>query len=67
MALALDILSWFCLVTGAVFSIIAGVGMIPFDKPGRSDSYDVMGGRAVRNALDDAGVEYDMIQQAYCV
>ena len=28
MELALDILSWLCLVTGAVFGIIAGVGMI---------------------------------------
>ena len=28
MELALDIVSWICLVTGAVFGIIAGVGMI---------------------------------------
>ena len=28
MELALDILSWLCLVTGAAFGIIAGIGMI---------------------------------------
>ncbi len=46
-------------------AVIAGVGMIPFSKPGTSQPYDVMGARAVRNALQDAGVEYDGVQQAY--
>jgi acetyl-CoA acetyltransferase len=45
--------------------IIAGVGMIPFKKPGRSDSYDVMGANAARAALEDAGIDYDLVQQAY--
>jgi acetyl-CoA acetyltransferase len=45
--------------------IIAGVGMIPFKKPGKSDSYDIMGAVAVREALKDAGITYDQIQQAY--
>ncbi|MFD4838806.1 lipid-transfer protein [Achromobacter sp. NPDC058515] len=44
---------------------VAGVGMIPFSKPGASESYPVMGGRAVREALKDAGVPYDAVQQAY--
>ncbi|MFI0353307.1 lipid-transfer protein [Actinomadura sp. 9N407] len=44
---------------------VAGVGMIPFAKPGQSESYDVMGAEAVRAALADAGVEYASIQQAY--
>ncbi len=28
MDLALDILSWFCLATGAIFGVIAGIGLI---------------------------------------
>ncbi|RJG08050.1 lipid-transfer protein [Noviherbaspirillum cavernae] len=45
--------------------IVAGVGMIPFAKPGASASYDEMGAQAGRLALEDAGVGYDDIQQAY--
>lgn len=45
--------------------IVAGVGMVPFKKPGQSDSYDVMGANAVKAALADAGVGYADIQQAY--
>ncbi len=44
---------------------VAGVGMIPFTKPGKSDSYDVMGAEATRRALADAGISYDAVQQAY--
>ncbi|MFH8735167.1 lipid-transfer protein [Streptomyces sp. NPDC017964] len=44
---------------------VAGVGMIPFSKPGQSDPYDVMGERAARAALQDAGIGYEQIQQAY--
>ncbi|MCD9122305.1 lipid-transfer protein [Cupriavidus sp. UGS-1] len=44
---------------------VAGVGMIPFSKPGRSEPYLVMGEQAARLALDDAGVPYDAVQQAY--
>ncbi len=44
---------------------VAGVGMIPFVKPGTSDSYDKMGETAIRLALADAGLEYRDIQQAY--
>ncbi|MGJ8686672.1 MAG: thiolase C-terminal domain-containing protein [Spongiibacteraceae bacterium] len=50
-------------MTGNV--VIAGVGMVPFNKPGRSDSYDIMGANAARNALADAGVSYDDVEQAY--
>lgn len=46
-------------------TVVAGVGMIPFAKPGKSDSYDVMGERAARLALSDAGVNYSSIQQAF--
>ena len=44
---------------------VAGVGMIPFAKPGASDPYHVMGARAMRAALDDAGLSYDKVQQVY--
>lgn len=46
-------------------AIIAGVGMIPFKKPGKSDPYDVMGAAAARAALADAGIDYNQVQQAY--
>jgi sterol carrier protein 2 len=44
---------------------VAGVGMIPFTKPGQSEDWDVMAEKAVRQALADAGVTYDQIEQAY--
>jgi len=45
---------------------VAGVGMIPFAKPGASESYDVMAAAATRAALADAGIDYADVQQA-CV
>lgn len=45
--------------------VVAGVGMIPFTTPSRTETYDVMGTKAARAALTDAGVEYSKIQQAY--
>lgn len=45
--------------------VIAGVGMIPFKKPGKSESYDSMGSQAAACALKDAGIEYGKIEQAY--
>jgi len=44
---------------------VVGVGMIPFTKPGASEPYTVMGARAARLALDDAKVDYALVQQAY--
>ena len=44
---------------------VTGVGMIPFVKPGTSDSYNDMGAQAARLALDDAGVDYSKVGQAY--
>ena len=44
---------------------VVGVGMVPFQKPGKSESYDVMATAATRSALADAGLDYDKIQQAY--
>jgi len=44
---------------------VTGVGMIPFAKPGASSPYHAMGYRAARAALDDAGLPYDEVEQAY--
>lgn len=45
--------------------VVAGVGMIPFAKPGKSETYDVMGARAARRALADAGVGYAAVAQSF--
>lgn len=44
---------------------VIGVGMVKFQKPGASDEYNVMAGGAIRAALEDSGVNYDAIEQAY--
>ena len=44
---------------------VAGVGMVPFAKPGASAPYNEMGAAAGRLALADAGVGYELVQQAY--
>jgi acetyl-CoA acetyltransferase len=44
---------------------VGGVAMIEFAKPGASDPYELMGSRAVRAALADAGIGLDAVQQAY--
>ncbi len=44
---------------------VIGVGMVKFGKPGRSDPYNVMASSAARSALEDAGIAYDAVQQAY--
>jgi acetyl-CoA acetyltransferase len=44
---------------------IAGAGMVPFAKPGASEPYDTMAEAAVRQALRDAGIGYEDVQQVY--
>jgi acetyl-CoA acetyltransferase len=44
---------------------VAGVGMVPFTKPGAGSTYDVMASDAIRLALVDARIDYTDIQQAY--
>ena len=44
---------------------VAGVGMIPFVKPGAQAPYPQMGAQAARAALDDARLAYGDVQQAY--
>ncbi|HEY7413889.1 MAG TPA: hypothetical protein VH593_01750, partial [Ktedonobacteraceae bacterium] len=46
-------------------AIVAGVGMIPFVKPGTNAPYPTMGSTAAQLALQDAGIEYTSIQLAY--
>lgn len=45
--------------------VVAGVGMVPFAKPGQSASYDDMGCAAILLALKDADVDYALVEQAY--
>ena len=44
---------------------VAGIGIIPFTKPGACDPYHVMGAQAIRAALQDAHVDYGKMQQVY--
>ncbi|MCP1419124.1 acetyl-CoA acetyltransferase [Pseudomonas laurylsulfativorans] len=44
---------------------VVGVGMIPFVKPGTSGTYIEMGSQAIRLALQDSGLDYRLVQQAY--
>jgi acetyl-CoA acetyltransferase len=46
-------------------AVVAGVGMTPFVKPGTSAAYPDMGATAGRLALEDAGIDFKKIQQAY--
>ncbi len=45
--------------------LVAGVGMTPFTKPRACEPYPTMAAAAVRHALEDAGVAYADVQQAY--
>lgn len=45
--------------------LVAGVGMIPFCKPADSLPYHEMGAKAIRLALEDAGLSYADAQQVY--
>ncbi len=44
---------------------VGGVGRVPFAKPASTKPYPEMASSAVRLALQDAGLSYDDIQQAY--
>lgn len=44
---------------------VAGVGMLPFTKPGSNDSYPLLGARAAQAALLDARVDYQSVEQVY--
>ena len=46
---------------------VVGVGMTKFEKPGRREGWDypAMAQESGTNALEDAGIAYDLVQQAY--
>jgi acetyl-CoA acetyltransferase len=44
---------------------VAGVGMIAFTKPGTNEPYPQMAAQSTRQALADAGIGYELVQQAY--
>jgi len=44
---------------------VIGVGMVPFQKPGKSDDYPVMAKGAMSAAFEDAGVPFEEVEQAY--
>lgn len=46
-------------------TVIAGVGMVPFTKPGQSEAYHVMGEKAARAALSDSTLPYSAVQHVY--
>ena len=46
-------------------ALVAGVGMIKFSKPGANEPYEIMASKAIRAALEDAGVGVEQVQQAF--
>lgn len=46
-------------------AMVAGVGMVPFTKPGQSHSWQAMGVDAAKLALADADIPYCDVGQAY--
>ncbi|MCI4644619.1 MAG: lipid-transfer protein [Hyphomonadaceae bacterium] len=44
---------------------VAGVGMVPFSTPSKGALYTDLGAAAIQQALADAGLTYDQVQQAY--
>lgn len=46
-------------------AVVAGVGMVPFQKPSAGGRYEDLAAGAVRAALADAGLEYRDIAQAF--
>lgn len=46
-------------------AIIAGVDMVKFAKPGKSEPYRIMASTAIKGAIKDAGIDHKLIEQAY--
>lgn len=44
---------------------IIGVSMVKFAKPGSNEPYEVMGAKAIKGALEDAGIGYAEIEQVF--
>jgi len=45
--------------------IVAGVDMVKFVKPGSQQPYRVMAAKAIRGAVKEAGIDPELIEQAY--
>lgn len=45
--------------------VVAGIGIVPFAKPGAGESYPAMAAAATRAALADAGIGYADVGQAF--
>ena len=45
--------------------LIAGVGMSPFLPLGACDSHAALAGQAIRSTLDDARIDYDLVDQIF--
>ena len=45
--------------------VVAGVGLVPFQTPSRSETYDVLGEQAIRVALADAAIALSEVDQAF--
>jgi acetyl-CoA acetyltransferase len=52
-------------MTATTLVHVVGVGMVPFTKPGASEPYPTLGASAAKAALQDAGIDYPLVQQAY--
>ncbi|ATE65497.1 thiolase C-terminal domain-containing protein [Rhizorhabdus dicambivorans] len=46
-------------------AVVAGVDMTKFVKPGMQEPYRVMASRAIKGAIEEAGIDPTLIQQAY--
>jgi sterol carrier protein 2 len=44
---------------------VIGVSMGKFTKPGQQQPYEIMAAEVIRSALEDAGIDYNEIEQAY--
>ncbi len=44
---------------------VIGVSMVKFEKPGRSEPYEIMAAKAITGALADAGIDMSDVEQAY--
>lgn len=46
-------------------TLVAGVNMVKFTKPGQSEPYHLMAAEAIRGAVTEAGIKPEQIQQAF--
>lgn len=44
---------------------VIGVNMVKFRKPGTQEPYETMASKAIQGALEDAGIDYKEVEQAY--